>query len=338
MLGKEAFLRSRSRKECCCGTRMYAVRDFDFVYKQVKSVHLPETKKNLLLSRYVHIMEKIKHQFGCFSAWFTCSKTSLIIGNITIPSIMSIQALMNEDATSRTVLFWVVWSLSVIIAIISSIMTFCSTQKKYNLFNQFNTKMQRELWAYLTLTGRYRIRIKHKRAIEQFHLMERRRKESLSMEDDPVSRARSGVFVLDTEADPGLESKADTAEADPSEASVPDSASDANPNAASVVADSDIDLVLAQLFEEDDQDAEFLNFDEVPENSPDDVGHILMFNVFMNRMETLYRHLTNSNIDIELEDVNPVGDDSDHDQQQPVAPVPANPGMRRPRTTLMASA
>ena len=312
MLTKDKYLRSRSRKECCCGTRLYAVRDFEFVYKQVEAVNLPPQHKNLLLARYVHIMEKIKHQFGCFSAWFTCSKTSLIVGNITIPSVMSIQALMNDDATARQVLFWIVWALSVVIAIISSIMTFCSTQKKYNLFNQFNTKVQRELWAYLTLTGRYRIRMKHKRAIEQFQTMERQKKRQREerqqarfvFDDGPAAAEDRGQ-------NQGPESKQQTegAQIDDHE---------------SVISDSDIDFMLSELFAEDD--ADFLDFGGIPDKSPAEVGHKLMFTLFMNRLETLYRHLTNSNIDIELEDVNPVGDESENETD-----VSGIQGVRRPR-------
>ena len=60
----------------------------------------------------------------------------------------------------RRVVFWIVWVLSVVIALVSSFVTFCNTQKN-NLYNQFNTKIRRELWSYLTLSGRYMVLEQH---------------------------------------------------------------------------------------------------------------------------------------------------------------------------------
>ena len=51
------------------------------------------------------------------------------------------------------------------------------------------------------------------------------------------------------------------------------------------------------LFEE----VAFFNVDEVPEIM--NRGHMLHYHSFLNRLETLYRFLTNSNIDIEVEDL-----------------------------------
>ena len=66
--------------------------------------------------------------------------------------------------------------------------------------------------------------------------------------------------------------------------------------------------VPADLFE----DVPFFNVDDVP--SIMNRGHMLHFHSFLNRMETLYRFLTNSNIDIEVEDM------SNIDQQPPPPP------------------
>ena len=158
----ETYRQDRGRSCCnCTQNGGYKVRDFQFVFDLVQDIHLIPRQKNMLLRRYVHIMDKVKVRFGAYAAWYTCSKTFLIIGNISVPSIMSVQALLSNNDTAWTVLFWAVWAISIAIAIISSFVTFCNTQKKYNLFNQFNTKIQRELWAYLTLTGRYRVTKRH---------------------------------------------------------------------------------------------------------------------------------------------------------------------------------
>ena len=160
----ESFSAHRQRRLCCC-SRRFAVRDFHLIYQHVNGLNLTNQQKNLMLMRYVHIMDKVKNSFGTFTRWYNCTKSCLIVGNITVPSVMSVQAFMQSEPTAQDVVFWSVFTVSVMIAIISSFVTFCNTQRKYNLFNQFNTKIQREMWAFLTLTGRYTIRRHHRRFI-----------------------------------------------------------------------------------------------------------------------------------------------------------------------------
>lgn len=271
----------RNRQACCyCDyhTSTYSVRDFPFIYDQVQSIHLFPRQKNMLLRRYVHIMDKVKNRFGCYSWWFTCSKTCLIIGNITIPSIMSIQALIQHDDVLWMVLFWVVWALSIFIAIISSFVTFCNTQKKYNLFNQFNTKIQRELWAYITLTGRYRITKRH-----------------LDMMGDLI-KCQHGVFTERHEnakeyffsMTPPPESPDNEEAEDMPLPRMGDSAAPVTEESSNAV--TDVEMIPRIM----------------------DRGHILMYRNFMNRLENLYRYLTNSNIDIELEDMVNVDSESEN--------------------------
>ena len=299
----ETYRNTRTRQDCCCGSRVYAVRDFPFVYKHVQAIKLPNEQKNLMLSRYVHIMEKVKQQFGCFSGWYTCSKTCLIIGNITVPSIMSVQALLNDDTTARTALFWSVWFMSIIIAIISSFVTFCNTQKKYNLFNQFNTKIQREMWAYLTLTGRYRILRRHRLMMAQYSEQESDRAGSFPASDDPPPPAlhRTQTFLFDNEGE-GTENPVEPAdEGGEAAAVVTEEEALHSPPPSGANANSRLNQLLDNLYAEEEDD-EFLNFSNMNAEPRQDNGHIVMFNLFMNRLEQLYRFMTNSNIDIELED------------------------------------
>ena len=264
---------------CCsrCYTerkrRNFAIIDFPYIYDYVQKLFLTDTQKQLLLVRFTMIMDKVKKHHGRFLFWHTCTKTCLIVGNIMVPSVLSIEAFFFNEETVRQIVFWFVWVLSIIIALMSSLVTFCNTQKKYNLYNQFSTKIRREIWAYLTLSGRYMVLSEH------LSLLGQQTEEDLDENDvndgitfdlgDEEPQRLSPVPIVEDSSTPA-ESKRST---DPTTPPL-------------------------DLFEDD---VAFFEVDKVPDIMRQ--GHMLHFQSFMNRLETLYRYLTNSNIDIEVEDM-----------------------------------
>ena len=244
-----------------------------YVYDYVERLVLTARQKQLLLVRFTIIMDKVKRKLGVYSACHTCTGTLLIVGNIMVPSLLSVEAFLFDLEDMRRVVFWIVWVLSVVIALVSSFVTFCNTQKKYNLYNQFNTKIRRELWSYLTLSGRYMVLEQHLRLLGR-RTSERSDYSEIRFdldggEEETEEEEESGEKDLNCGG--GEETKATSGEED--------------------------FQVPADLFE----DVPFFNVDDVP--SIMNRGHMLHFHSFLNRMETLYRFLTNSNIDIEVEDM-----------------------------------
>lgn len=216
-----------------------------------------------MLYRFTCIMDKVKKKLKIYSRFHTCTKSSLIVGNILVPSILSVEAIMYEYPEVRTFIFWFVWVLSILIALVSSFVTFCNTQKKFNLYNQFNTKLQREMWAYLTLTGSYTITKRHKKLIQSGQMSNDEAPEFVFHDDS--SNDESPEFVFHDDSSNGRPAAEET----------------------KVVSDDNLE-------------------DLFPINEVVNVysgGHMLYFQFFMNRIESLYRLLSNSNIDIDLEDM-----------------------------------
>ena len=187
------------------------------------------------------------------------------------------EAFLFDIENVRQIIFWFVWILSIVIALISSFVTFCNTQKKYNLYNQFNAKIRRELWAYLTLSGRYMIRDHHLRLLGR---------KSLSSSNNDSAGEDEGEYLFDLEANNKEEEEEEEEEDEEEEEAKEEDGGDDNGFHSP-----------EDLFEE----VAFFNVDEVPEIM--NRGHMLHYHSFLNRLETLYRFLTNSNIDIEVEDM-----------------------------------
>ena len=100
-----------------------------YVYDYVDRLVLTPRQKQLLLVRFTIIMGKVKRKLGVYSACHTCTGTLLIVGNIMVPSLLSVEAFLFDLEDMRRIVFWIVWALSVVIALVSSFVTFCNTQK-----------------------------------------------------------------------------------------------------------------------------------------------------------------------------------------------------------------
>lgn len=357
----------RLDRRCCRCCRLkenmtrqsdFSIRDFPFVYQKIMSMELTQGQKMTILMRYTNIMDKIKTKYRFFFLAHTCTKSCLIVGNILVPSILSIEAMFYENKDVRMVVFWGVWALSLVIALISSFVTFFNTQRKYNLYNQFNTLIQREIFAYIQLTGAYRILSEHLDFLrpkettlsclpgnatddpanfeldtgKRFDLSESETEELESEEDNPVMskteklQKESGEEKIilhdlpnsDIETEPPRPTDASTLPFStvdlPSRSSSPTTVPSFNkqsfPGVGPCVETKAIESKHSGPIQDPVPPPEDLFVDnDVTKYSVEDVpfinqkGHMFHYSLFLENLEKLYRRLTNSNIDINHDDV-----------------------------------
>ena len=327
------------------------------------SLELTSDQKETILMRFSNIMDKVKRKYGVFFLFHTCTRSSLIIGNILVPSLLSIEAMFYENKEVRLVVFWGVWALSLVIALISSFVTFFNTQKKYNLYNQFNTMIQREIFAYIELTGPYKILAEHLDLLKPknppiscaVHNGDDSGKTFILEDyDDPSiipARATSSPFALDDNDNPGgapggedggvndlpidtdADPIADTDTVDEDMALRPERGFPPLPESkmsgpskvlpvdrrssrsSGTVWDEDPEygregcVVDCGSGESVEPPEDLFIDNEVTKYSVEDVpfiirkGHMFHYSLFLENLEKLYRRLTNSNIDINHDDL-----------------------------------
>lgn len=265
------------------------------------ALELENDQKETILMRFTNIMDKVKHKYGIFFFFHTCTKSFLIVGSILIPSILSIEAMFYDNKEVRMIVFWGVWALSLIIAVISSFVNFFNTPKKYNLYNQFSTMIQREVFSYIGLTGPYKILSEH------LDLLKSKKNEIRSdaaafsnelfvLDQEESSEEYDGYETKLTESKPSANSSAAIEEEDRSDGE----SNTERKNSITQDASSEVQFRVP--------DDLFLD-NEVTKYSVDDVpyiirkGHMFHYSLFLERLESLYRRLTNSNIDMNYDDM-----------------------------------
>jgi hypothetical protein len=131
----------------------YIIKDFSVLYDIIQSLNLTNFEKNLILIRFRRINIFCIKNYKSISNYYTKSKLFIIICGILNPSLLSINN--NQEEKIYTFLFWTVWSLQLLVSLVTSFVSFYKWDKKYFLYSSYKSKINQEIWLYLELTGRY---------------------------------------------------------------------------------------------------------------------------------------------------------------------------------------
>lgn len=135
----------------------YTIKDFKIIYDSIQSLSLTNFEKNLILVRFRRINLFCIDNFKSISNYYEKSKIFIIICGILNPSLLSINN--NQDDKNYTFLFWTIWSLQLLVSLITSFISFYKWDKKYFLYSSYKSKINQEIWLYLGLTSRYSFNI-----------------------------------------------------------------------------------------------------------------------------------------------------------------------------------
>ena len=131
----------------------YTIKDFYWIYNMVISLKLTTFQKNLLLLRFRRINSYCLKNYKSVSNFYNKSKIFIILCGILNPSLLSINN--NQDTNYYELLFWIVWSLQLLVSITTSFISFYKWDKKYFLYSSYKSKINQEIWLYLELSGKY---------------------------------------------------------------------------------------------------------------------------------------------------------------------------------------
>ena len=130
----------------------YIIKDFSIIYDIIQSLNLDNFQKNLILVRFRRINIYCIKNYKSISNYYTKSKLFIIICGILNPSLLSINN--NQEEKFYTLLFWTVWSLQLLVSLITGYVGLFKWDKKYFLFNAYKTKINQEIWRFIGLSGK----------------------------------------------------------------------------------------------------------------------------------------------------------------------------------------
>lgn len=112
-------------------------------------------EKNLVLTRFHQIYNHIERQFTHVQCSYSYSRIVVITGSVINPALLSIMS--STKGGMYVSLFWLVWTLQIIVSLITAYVTFFKWDKKYFMYMVYKQRVEQEIWMYLELTGQYSI-------------------------------------------------------------------------------------------------------------------------------------------------------------------------------------
>lgn len=129
-----------------------------FPYRQVLgTVSLSAEKRQLFEERYLRLLETSFGRCRKMALVYNSNRLTITIGSILVPAILSIQRSDYIDANpAEQILFWLTWTISLMVTISNGLMTMFKFDRKYYLFHAAFEQLKTEGWQYLALTGNYK--------------------------------------------------------------------------------------------------------------------------------------------------------------------------------------
>lgn len=141
--------------KCCSKNKIQKDIDWKILYTIIKGLKLTNVQKELILIRFKRIFTHIDKHFQNINFYYNKSKIFIITAGILNPALLSITS--NQTANMYTILFWSVWSLQLMVSLVTAYVNFFKWDKKYFLYMAYKQRVEQEIWTYLELTGKYNI-------------------------------------------------------------------------------------------------------------------------------------------------------------------------------------
>jgi len=136
----------------CC--RSY--HDRDELHRILLELDLEPVQKQIILSRYVYILEHLSKRVRMYSRLFYTGHIVITVGSLMVPALLSIQ---NSSATGNTSfstqIYWTTFILSLMVTMCNGLLALFKIDKKYYFLNTTLERLRTEGWQYFGLTGRY---------------------------------------------------------------------------------------------------------------------------------------------------------------------------------------
>jgi len=103
-----------------------------------------------LNSRFIYLIRKYKRYQKHYSISFNLGRLIVTIGSILVPSLLT-----SESVLDKSSIYWVVWTISLVISIINGYIHLFKLDKKYYSNMWIVENLACEFWQYRSLCGKY---------------------------------------------------------------------------------------------------------------------------------------------------------------------------------------
>ena len=118
----------------------------------IECLDLDDFQKKILYKRYVRQVALYERRTRNFGITYNTFRTSVTVGSILIPALLSIQ---NEEKETNNI-YWTTWGISILITICNGCIQLYSLDKNYIVFSMIVQKLKTEGWKYFECAGQYK--------------------------------------------------------------------------------------------------------------------------------------------------------------------------------------
>jgi hypothetical protein len=107
----------------------------------------PVSPRVAIMVRYLDLLYSVRRRTRYYSFAFYSLRVSISLGSLVVPALLSL--------TQSEFLFWIIWTLSLLVSISNSLIGIFRIDKKYYTLNALYKKIESEGWQFMNLTGNY---------------------------------------------------------------------------------------------------------------------------------------------------------------------------------------
>ena len=139
----------------------------------IKNAKLNDYKKEILIRRFVKQVVYYERKSDKFRYYYNLFRTSVTIGSILLPALLSIQNVSltkdgSKDEQFQQIIYWLTWGISLSVTVCNGIIQLYSLDKLYYSSSMLTEKLKSEGWKFFQLSGKYQFFSSHSEAFIPF--------------------------------------------------------------------------------------------------------------------------------------------------------------------------
>lgn len=121
--------------------------------QSLAAIRLAVDKRTYVEERYIPMLRATYRHCRRIAILFNTNRIIVTVGSIIVPALLSIQ---RSDEPITAALYWVTWTVSLLVTICNGLMTMFKLDRKYYLFHASFEQLKTEGWQFVALTGAYK--------------------------------------------------------------------------------------------------------------------------------------------------------------------------------------
>jgi hypothetical protein len=126
------------------------------IHHGIDGIPLTQHQKEILVFRFTNVLRNYKRRSCLYAGWFHMLRFLVTVGSLIVPALLSVNFdTATCDPQVYTILYWITWTLSLLVTTSNGVITLFKVDKKYYMLHTIYEQLQSEGWQFMELSGKY---------------------------------------------------------------------------------------------------------------------------------------------------------------------------------------